>query len=88
MPSLNDMLFGPLNVEYCIYFYFLSALGLFCFFMVLVNTFIAMSGSKQPTVVLLSGLYLSLIALFSYLQNRLLYSMCSNNPGSIKSPLH
>lgn len=88
MTSLNNLLFGPLNVEYCLYFYILSAFGFLCFILVLVNMFIVMAGSKQPTLVLLVGLYFSLWWLFYYLQNRLMYSMCLNsNNGGIKSPL-
>jgi hypothetical protein len=85
MTSLKDMLFGPLNVEYCMYFYIMSAFGLLCFILVLINMLIAMSGSKQPYIVLLAGLYFSLWWLFFYLENRLLYSMCLNSENKTPS---
>ena len=76
----TDGLFGPLNKEYCIWFYFLSVFGfvLLCLLLISGIGLILFSKTKRG-----SGFYMSLLTgaltyAVIYFQNRLLYSMCTN----------
>lgn len=74
-----DSFFGPLSKKYCYYFYILSLIGF------LLATFLAFFGlivgvTKRKGITFYVALATSIItpALF-YLQNRLLYNMCSHS---------
>lgn len=81
--SLNKFLFGPLDVEYCNYFYILSVLAYAMFLFIsgsLVVTFVTNNRKVDAKFVttmiggaLLYGAY--------YLQSRLLHSMCVKKEG-------
>ena len=79
MPSLNDTLFGPLDKDYCLYFYFLALYSLviagfiFCVLMMMI-----FSGKKMDFNMVFILSYGILYYLAFYLQNRLLNSMCRN----------
>jgi len=76
MAGLIDNLFGPLSIDYCIWFYFLSVLGYIWFFFYLISAVYMgiikrKGGDYWPTVITVSLGY----GIF-YFQNRLLYTMC------------
>ena len=69
-------LFGPLPVEYCSYFYFLSVFGmLFLILSIFGGLYIGMTRKKSSTYYV-QMLMMSMTYLVIYFQNRLLYSMC------------
>ena len=79
MPSGLDTLFGPLSKQYCFYFYFLSLFFLISLvFFVATGLYVGISKKKGLTyylpMILVSTLYGML-----YLQNRLLFVMCSHS---------
>ena len=81
--SLNNYLFGPLDVEYCVYFYILSVIqfsvGLFTFLSLL---FLLALGTKKLTTSSCVTILMGTVAYFVlYLQSRLLFGMCSRKEG-------
>jgi hypothetical protein len=81
MASLQNMIFGPLSSESCIYFFFLTAV----FFFFLVVTLIAgilmvIRRPKEFTFkVAVHGLLLFFNIFLAYFVNRLLYTMCNKS---------
>ena len=74
-PTLQ-YLFGPLSTQYCIYFYFLSMIGLALFaFAIISALFIGISKKRGGVFYYQMALVALGYAIF-YFQNRLLYSMC------------
>lgn len=74
--STMQNLFGPLSKQYCLYFYFLSIIGMVFLVMILVSTlFIGITKRKGIDfyLAMLSG---ALAYGIFYFQNRLLHSMC------------
>ena len=76
MDNLADTLFGPLGKDYCIYFYYLSVIGIILL-TVLVASTLAVGITKRMGI----GFYLQMLTvavgyLIFYFQNRLLHSMC------------
>ena len=79
--SLNEYLFGPLDTEYCVYFYALSVVNfLFIIFFVLYlgYSLIAGNSTTMNSPVIIQGIFGCSIL---YFQNRLLHSMCSKSEG-------
>jgi hypothetical protein len=76
MDNLAETLFGPLGKDYCIYFYYLSMIGMFLLAILVASTlFIGISQRKN------FGFYLQMLSValgyaIFYFQNRLLHSMC------------
>jgi len=81
MSSLQNIIFGPLSSESCIYFFFLTAV----FFFFLVVTLIAgilmvIRRPKEFTFkVAVHGLLLFFNIFLAYFVNRLLYTMCNKS---------
>lgn len=74
---LPTNLFGPLSRDYCLYFYLLSAIGLF-FFVVSIIGILYVGFSKGKGFDFYLPAVISSLAYFViYLQNRLLFTMCS-----------
>jgi hypothetical protein len=76
MDNLADTLFGPLGKDYCIYFYYLSVIGIILLTLLVAST-LAVGITKRMGI----GFYLQMLTvavgyLIFYFQNRLLYSMC------------
>jgi len=71
-----DTLFGPLNREYCIYFYYLSVIGLILLTMVLASTLMVGISKRKGIDFYLSMLSIAVGYFIFYFQNRLLHSMC------------
>lgn len=79
MPTLENYLFGPLDKSYCLLFYVFSIIAYFGFLGAVVALLItAFQGglSKFSISSMIFMLYPLLVGLISYIQNRLLYSMC------------
>jgi hypothetical protein len=77
MAGLVDNLFGPLPPEYCLYFYFLSIFGFISLVIFVVSTFLIGVSKKKGIDFYFQSLFTALvIGIYSYFQNRLLYSMC------------
>jgi hypothetical protein len=76
--TMNNIV-GPIGHEYCVYFYILSVLAIFFFLAMLVAiVYTGISKKMGPSFFVLSILYSSQL-LLAYLQNRLLYNMCSKS---------
>jgi hypothetical protein len=77
--SLMDSLYGPLNANYCIYFYILSVIGFVLLIIAMLSSlFIGITKQKDGTfygemfmVCMTYGLL--------YFHNRLLFSMCNGS---------
>lgn len=84
MGNFMNYYFGPLNTEYCLYFYFLSVL----FFIIFVISvlFIILSVIRKPSVLTykftLNSVIILVYTLLPYFVNRLLYTMCINSTSS------
>ena len=87
--SLNDYLFGPLDVEYCIYFYILSVIQFSVgTFMVLSFLFMLTLGSKKVNYLMVTPMVMGSLAYFVlYFQSRLLLSMCQRKEGLCNSTI-
>ena len=72
-------LFGPLQKEYCIWFYFLSVIG-FVLFVLLLISGIFLGLSKGKGAEYYYYLFIASLAYgIFYFQNRLLFTMCSKS---------
>ena len=70
-------LFGSISGDYCLYFYLLSVMGLVFFVLAIVGTlFIGISKNKGVDFYI-PAVVQSLAYFLIYLQNRLLFNMCS-----------
>lgn len=74
--NLMDKLFGPLGREYCIYFYYLSVIGLILLTMVLASTLMVGISKRKGLDFYLSMISIAMGYFIFYFQNRLLHSMC------------
>jgi len=81
--SLNDFLFGPLDSEFCLYFYLLSVIS-YVLMVVVVLTLcysIAMGSKKMDSKMIYTSLLGAAVYGVMYFQNRLLHSMCMKSEG-------
>ena len=76
MSSIVDNLFGPLPVEYCLYFYFLSIFGFVLLVLFIVPALFYGLTKRKGFDYYMNIIGLSLGYLIFYFQNRLLHSMC------------
>lgn len=76
MDNLMDTLFGPLGKEYCIYFYYLSIMGMFFLTLLLASTLITGILKRKGFDFYLQLLSVAIGYFIFYFQNRILYSMC------------
>jgi hypothetical protein len=76
--SLNDYLFGPVNVKFCAYFYFLSIIHFSVMAVMLLSLAYTMTlGSKKMDSKLTMTIIMGALAYgVLYFQSRLLHSMC------------
>lgn len=81
--SLNEYLFGELNVEFCLYFYILSVIQFSVgVFMLMSLLYMLTFGSKKVNAVLVMPVIMgSLAYLVLYFQSRLLHSICVRKDG-------
>lgn len=70
-------LFGPLSRNYCDLFFYLAAINLVFFFLVLISGVVMIATKQVPMKY--SWHMVSVLVIYGviYLQNRLLYNMCS-----------
>ena len=81
--SLNNYLFGPLNAEFCNYFYALSVINYIMFIFIIISLIMTLlfrrkSVDKENMMALGFG---ALLYGILYFQNRLLHSMCVKTEG-------
>ena len=81
MANLMNFFFGPLNKEYCLYFYVLSIIFGITFLLLVIGVLIVIiKDYKKIDLKIGFNLILLLInAFLVYFVNRLLYSMCSRS---------
>ncbi len=80
MSDLMNMLYGPLPVKYCLYYYIMAIIMFLSFVVVLGNLFFNLIRRKSDGTMLIQ-LNLLVTIFVGYFTNRLLYSMCA---GSLK----
>ena len=76
MDNLADTLFGPLGKDYCIYFYYLSVIGIILLTMLIISTITVGITKRKGVEFYLQMLSVAVGYLIFYFQNRLLHSMC------------
>lgn len=81
MSSTLDYIYGPISKKYCLYFYILSVIGFVLLIFVLIMTVYSGFTKKHPMSFYLNMIMVALLYGMFYLQNRLLYNMCT---GSMK----
>ena len=74
---LPKNVFGNISGEYCVYFYLLSVVGLVFFVISVVGILYVGLRRSKGTDFFLPALLQSLAYFFIYLQNRLLFNICS-----------
>lgn len=81
MNSLSnaDSLFGPLNKNYCFYFYALGVVGLISLVLLVITTLFIGISSKRTGAFYFQMLSVAVVYGMMYLQNRLLFNMCNNS---------
>jgi len=78
MSEIDDIFFGPLSKNWCLYFYFLSILWFF-FFLVSIIYLISFLFSKKANSNIVFGMLIySLTLLVLYFEKRILHGMCIN----------
>ena len=79
MDNLLESFFGPLNKDYCLYFYILSVVGFILLTMMLATTLMVGITKRKGIDFYLQMFSIALGDGIFYFQNRLLYSMCVGN---------
>ena len=82
--SFTDSLYGPLNKEYCIYFYILSVIGFVVLVIAILSTIFIGITKKKDTKFYMEMLMICITYGILYFHNRLLFTMCN---GSTKEGL-
>ena len=75
MDSFNN-LFAPLGKEYCVYFYYMSVIGLLSFISTVISMFYLIIKKKLDTYSAINSVTLLVSTLLSYFLNRLMYTIC------------
>jgi hypothetical protein len=79
MTTAFDTLFGPLSKNYCFLFYFFSLFGLIALVFFLVTGILLGVRTKKDSAFYLQILGVSIMYGIIYLQNRILFNMCSHS---------
>lgn len=79
MDNLLESFFGPLNKDYCLYFYILSIVGFILLTMMLATTLMVGITKRKGIDFYLQSVSVAIAYGIFYFQNRLLYSMCVGN---------
>ena len=81
MQGLQNMLFGPLNKDACVYFYFFTVFFYFLFIVMLILgvVFMVRYPSKIDYKMSMHAFVLLCNAFLGYFVNRLLYTMCNKS---------
>jgi hypothetical protein len=81
MAGIVDNLFGPLSSDFCLWFYFLSILGLVWFFLYVISAIYLGLIKKKGSDYWIMAVTIALGYGIIYFQNRLLHSMCAKSLG-------
>ena len=76
MDSVNK-LFAPLGKEYCMYFYYMSVIGLVSFVAAIISMLYLLIKKKLDTYSTINSVTLLVSTILSYFVNRLMYTMCA-----------
>ena len=81
MSNFMAKYFGPLNKDYCLYFYVLAVISFIIFLLGLVSSVVALVGMIIKTkhvnyMDIVHSAMILLNSLLAYFVNRLLYTMC------------
>jgi hypothetical protein len=81
MANLQNMIFGPLSSDSCIYFFFLTAVFFFLLIITLIAEiiFIVKKPNQLNFKVAIHGVLLFFNIFLAYFVNRLLYTMCTKS---------
>ena len=74
-----DSLFGPISKNYCLYFYLLSLFGLVSLVLLVVSSLFIGISKNKGFLFYLQMLSVAIVYGMIYLQNRLLFNMCSSS---------
>ncbi len=74
-----DSLFGPLSKSYCFYFYLLSLFFVISLVLLVITTLFIGISRKKGFMFFLQAAIFAITYGMLYLQNRLLYNMCSHS---------
>ena len=87
--SLNDFLFGYLDVEFCLYFYILSVIQFSVgAFMLMSLLYMLTLGSKKVNALMVMPVLMGAFAYFIlYMQSRLLRTICERKEGMCNSTI-
>ena len=77
--SFMDSIYGPLNSDYCIYFYVLSVFGFVLLVIAIISTLIIGITQKKETKFYVEMFMLCVAHGLMYFHNRLLLSMCNGS---------
>ncbi len=81
MSELMNLLYGPLHVKYCVYFYIMSIIMFLSFLFLLGNILLKLIRRKTDGMKLLLQMNILVSIFIGYFTNRLMYSICV---GSLK----
>ena len=81
MSELMNLLYGPLPVKYCVYFYIMSIIMFLSFLFLLGNILLKLIRRKTDGMKLLLQMNILVSIFIGYFTNRLMYSICV---GSLK----
>ena len=81
MLDLMNLLYGPLPVKYCMYFYIMSIIMFLSFLFLLGNILLKLIRRKTDGMKLLLQMNILVSIFIGYFTNRLMYSICV---GSLK----
>lgn len=80
MNNFIEQVFGPLDTQFCDYFFILSALGfVFLIFLFFSAFSVILSSKRLPDGFYMQLFYMSLVYFVLYFQNRLLFNMCKGS---------
>ena len=79
MASGLDTLFGPLSKNFCFYFYILSVFGLISLILLVLSSLFIGISQKKGSLFYVQMISVAVVYGMIYLQNRLLFNMCSHS---------
>jgi len=79
--SIMNDIYGPLNRNYCIYFYALAVLGFVLLSVTILSLIFLIFTKKISSESVMHMIMISVGYGIFYFQNRLLYSMCIKSSG-------
>lgn len=79
MTNIDNLLFGPLSKNWCLYFYFLSIIWFFMFLLSILYLIRYFFSKNANSNVAFGVLTYSLTVFVLYFETRLLHGMCINS---------